>query len=176
MSTDLVIDDDLVLKGDKIVIPQALKKEVLEAIHTGHQGETKCLFLARESVFWPGITNHIRDMVQKCEVYSRHQPTPSKLPIMQPDMPTGPWEKIGTDIFEYDNEKHLMIVDFFSRYFVLKKLPDIKAQTVSSKFTEALIEFGMPTTIMADFGTQYTSEEFKKKCRNMNINITYSSP
>ena len=173
---DLVIDDGLVLKGDRIVIPQSLKKEVLEAIHTGHQGETKCLLLARESVFWPGITNDVRDMVQKCEVCSRHQPAPSKLPIMQPDMPTGPWEKIGTDIFEYDNEKHLMIVDYFSRYFVVKKLPDMRAQTVCSKFTEVLTEFGMPTTIMADFGTQYTSEEFKKKCRSMNINITYSSP
>ena len=123
---DLVIDDGLVLKGDRIVIPQSLKKEVLEAIHTGHQGKTKCLLLARKSVFWPGITNDVRDMVQKCEVCSRHQPAISKLPIMQPDMPTGPWEKIGTDIFEHDNEKHLMIVDYFSRYFVVKKLPDMK--------------------------------------------------
>ena len=112
----LVIENGLVLKGDRIVIPQSLKKEVLEAINTGHQGKTKCLLLARESVFWPGITNDVPDMVQKCEVCSRHQPAPSKLPIMQPDMPTGPWEKIGTDIFEYDNEKHLMIVDYFSRY------------------------------------------------------------
>ena len=72
---------------------------------------------------------------------------------MKPDMPTGPWEKIETDIFDiYDNKKHLMIVDYFSRYFVVKKLPDIKAQTVCSKFTEVLTEFGMTTTIMADFG------------------------
>ena len=172
----LVIDDGLVLKGNRIVIPQSLKKEVLKAIHTGHRGKTKCLLLARESVFWPGITNDVRDMVQKCEAFSRHQPAPSKLPIMQPDMPTGPWKKVGTDIFEYDNEKHLMIVVYFSRYFVVKKLPDMKAQTVCSKFIGVLTEFGMPTTIMADFGMQYTSEEFKKKCRNMNINITYSSP
>ena len=48
---DLVIEDGLVLKGDRIVIPQSLKKEVLKAIHTGHQIETKCLLLARESVF-----------------------------------------------------------------------------------------------------------------------------
>ena len=46
---------------------------------------------------------------------------------MQPDMPTIPWEKIGTDIFEYDSKKYLMIVDYYSRYFIVKKLPDIKA-------------------------------------------------
>ena len=91
-------------------------------------------------------------------------------------MPTGPWEKIGTDIFEYDNEKHLMTVHYFSRYFIVKELPDMRAQSVCSKFTEVLTEFGMPTTIMADFGTQFTSKEFKKKCRSINISITYSLP
>ena len=112
---------------------------------------------------------------KKCEVCSRHQSAPCKLPIMQPDMPTGPWGKIGTDIFQYE-EKHLMIVDYFSRYFVVKKLSNMSAQTVCSKFSEVLTEFGKPTTTMADFGTQYTSEEFKEKWRSMNINITYSSP
>ena len=155
---------------------EAVPEEVLEAIYTGHQDKIKCLLLARESVFWQGITNDVRDMVHKCEVCSKHKPAPSKLPIMQPDMPTGPWEKIRTDIFEYDNEKHLMIVDYFSRYFVVKKLPNMRAQTVCIKFTDALVEFGMPTTIMADFGTQYTSKEFKKKCQSININITDSSP
>ncbi len=173
---DLVIDDGLVLKGNRIVMPKSLQKEVLEAIHTGHQGETKCLLLARESVFWPGITNDIREMIQKCDACSRHQAAPSKLPILQPDLPTKPWEKIGTDIFEYEGKKYLMAVDYYSRYFIVRLLPDIRAQTVCSQFTNIFTEFGMPKTIMADFGSQYTSEEFKRRCKEMNISITYSSP
>ena len=51
---------------------------------------------------------------------------------MQPDMPIRPWEKIGTYIFEYDSEKYTMIVDYYSRYFFVRKLPDIKAQTICS--------------------------------------------
>ena len=57
---DLVIEDGLILKGDRIIIPEPLRGQVLQALHTGHQGETKCLLLARESVFWPGITNDIK--------------------------------------------------------------------------------------------------------------------
>ena len=175
MLKDIVFRGGFVLKEDRIVIPQSLKKEVLEAIHTGHQGKNKCLLLAREYVFWPGIANDVRDMVQKCEICSRHQPAPSKLTIMQPDMPTGPWEKIVTDIFEYDNEKHLMIVDYFSWYFIVKKLLDMRAQTVCSKITEVLTEFGMPTTIMADFGTQYTSEESRRNAETW-ISTSPTSP
>ena len=44
---DLVLEDSLILKGDRVVVPESLRAQVLEATHTGHQGETKCLLLAR---------------------------------------------------------------------------------------------------------------------------------
>ena len=52
---DLVIEDGLILKGDGIIIPEILRGQILDALHTGHQGETKCLLLARESVFGLGL-------------------------------------------------------------------------------------------------------------------------
>ena len=48
---DPVIEDGLILKGDRIIILEALRSQVFEAIHTSHQGGNKCLLLARESVF-----------------------------------------------------------------------------------------------------------------------------
>ena len=40
---------------------------------SGHQGETKCLLLARQSVFWPGISRDIREMVKACEPCNKYQ-------------------------------------------------------------------------------------------------------
>lgn len=57
---DLVLEDGLVLIGSRIVISRSMRDHVLEAIHLGHQGETKCILLARESVFWPGISKENR--------------------------------------------------------------------------------------------------------------------
>ena len=34
---DLVIENGLILKGDRIIIPETLRGQVLEALHTGHQ-------------------------------------------------------------------------------------------------------------------------------------------
>ena len=45
---------------------------VLQALRTGHQGETKCILLARKLVFWPGIPKEIRDMVKDCEECNNH--------------------------------------------------------------------------------------------------------
>ena len=36
---DLVIEDGLILKGDRIIIPEPLRGQVLEALHTSHQGD-----------------------------------------------------------------------------------------------------------------------------------------
>ena len=173
---DLVIDDGLVLKGDRIIIPKSLRKEVLDAIHLGHQGETKCILIARESVFWPGITNDVKAMVQSCNTCARHQPAPPRLPLMQPDLPTSPWEKLGTDLFEYNNKKYLMVVDYYSRFPIVRQLPDIRAETVTEMFTSIINEFGLCKTILADSGTQFTSEQFRKKCREAGIQLQFSSP
>ena len=107
---DLTLEDGLVLKGSRIVIPASMRNQVLQAIHLGHQGENKCILRARESVFWPGISADIRHMVKNCDLCNKHQPVQPKLPIMQPDLPTRPWEKLGTDIFEFNGNKYLMIL------------------------------------------------------------------
>ena len=48
---DLVLEDGLILKGDRMAIPKDLQENVLKAIHLGHQGETKCILLARKQCF-----------------------------------------------------------------------------------------------------------------------------
>ena len=65
---------------------------------------------SKSSVFWPGISTDIRRMVKNCGICGKHQPAQAKLPIMQPDLPTRQWKKLGTDIFEVKGWTYLMIV------------------------------------------------------------------
>ena len=161
---ELVLEDGLILKGDRVLIPESLRKQVQDCIHFGHQGETKCLLLARQSVFWPGMTDDIREMIKICAVCNKHLPAQAKLPIMQPELPTRPWEKIGADIFHFKESNYLMIVDYYSRFPVIRPLTDMKASTVSAQFTSVLSEYGIPSIILTDFGSQFVSESFKKSC------------
>ena len=129
---DLVLEDGLILKGDRIIIPEALQENVLKAIHLGHQGETKSILLAREAVFWPGITNQIKEMVKACTTCQKFQSAQPKMPIVQPDRPTHPWEQLGTDIFEFKGYKYLIVVDYYSRFPVIRLLNDTTAETMYS--------------------------------------------
>ena len=51
---ELTVEDGLLLKGDRILIPPTLRPEILDIIHQGHLGQEKCLLRARTCVFWPG--------------------------------------------------------------------------------------------------------------------------
>ena len=35
------------------------------------------------------------------------------MPIMQPDLPTRAWQKLGTDIFDYDGKQYLIVTDYY---------------------------------------------------------------
>ena len=152
---DRTLEDGVVVKGSRIVIPISMRNQVLRAIHLGLQGENKCILRARESVFWPDISTDIRQMMKNCDLRSKHQPAQPNLPIMQPDLPTRPWEKLGTDIFEFNGKKYLMVVDYYSRFPVIRLLNDMTSHTVCNHFTSILTDYGLPATIIADFGSQY---------------------
>ena len=94
--------------------------------------------------------------------------------IFATDLPTRPWEKLGTDIFEFKGNKYLMIVDYYSRFPVIRLLGDITADTICNNFTSVLAEYGLPSVIIVDLGTQYISAKFEDSCTKSGI--TFSSP
>ena len=65
---ELSVEDGLVTKSSRILIPSALRQKTLEQIHDGHQGIEKCMLKARESVFWPVISDDIQETVEKCGI------------------------------------------------------------------------------------------------------------
>ena len=96
-------------------------------------------------------------MVKDCATCQKFQSAQPKMPILQPDCPTHPWEQLGTDIFEFKGYKYLIVVDYYSRFPVVRLLHDTIAETVWTHFKTILAEHGLPSTIIADCGPQYIS-------------------
>ena len=58
MSAEFSVVNGLLMRGNRKVIPPALRRELLSRIHTGHQGIIKCRERVRQSVWWPGSSNN----------------------------------------------------------------------------------------------------------------------
>ena len=48
---ELSVEDGLVTKSSKLLVPSTLRQKVMEQIHEGHQGFEKCMLKAKESVY-----------------------------------------------------------------------------------------------------------------------------
>ena len=56
---ELVSQDDLIFKGDQIVIPAEMRKEMIASVHTTHIGIEGSIRKARDSMFWPRIATEL---------------------------------------------------------------------------------------------------------------------
>lgn len=66
MAAEFSVERGLLMRGNRIVIPPLLRKELLTKIHDGHQGITKCRERARQSVWWPVISRDLERLVHNC--------------------------------------------------------------------------------------------------------------
>ena len=41
-----------------------------------------------------------------------------------------PFQKVGTDLFQWENSEYILVVDYYSRYFEVQKLANMKSVTV----------------------------------------------
>ena len=51
-----IMEDGVVLRGERFVIPKKLRRNVLQAAHEGHTGRDSIFCSLRQSVWWPGVT------------------------------------------------------------------------------------------------------------------------
>ena len=59
MRDEMSAQDGLIFKGERVVVPQAARGELLKRIHNPHLGVNGSLDRARECLYWPGMTGDI---------------------------------------------------------------------------------------------------------------------
>jgi len=173
---ELTVQNDLIYKGERLVVPAAASRTMIENIHASHQGIQANIARARESMYWPGMTSQIKDYVEKCDVCRRYSDQQQKETLHPHDVPNRPWAKVGMDIFHLDERNYLITVDYFSNYWEIDYLPDMRSETVISKVKMQFSRHGIPDTVMSDNGTQFTSEQFQEFSRKWKFKHTTSSP
>lgn len=161
--SELVFVDGLIFKNECIVIPREMRKEIIDRIHYSHQGMTKSLKRARLSVFWPGISNQIKQTIGNCPTCLKYSNSQNREPLQPHEIPDLPWNKIACDIYELNGKKYLLVVDYYSKYPEIAELHrNMTSGNVIKHLKTMFATHGIPLTVVSDGGTQFTSQEFKK--------------
>ena len=92
------------------------------------------------------------------------------------EIPAFPWIKLTTDIFHFEGDSNLLLVDYTSRYLVICKLTLMTAQNVIGHLQVIFSEYRWPDTTVSDNGPCYTAEAFTKTMQEYQVNHITSSP
>ena len=109
-SMDELVESRVVRKGQRVVIPKNLQENLLVKLHEGHLGIKKSRSLARESIYWPNINDHISKMCKHCDTCQKFHPNNRKEPLIAHEIPSCPWHLILNDL-ETSNKSDLLITN-----------------------------------------------------------------
>ena len=68
MNSILSVQDGIIFRGERAVIPAELRKVLKEKIHSSHLGIEGCLRRACEAIYWPNMNSDMNDYISKCSV------------------------------------------------------------------------------------------------------------
>ena len=92
------------------------------------------------------------------------------------EIPIHPWTKLATDIFHFEKESYLLLVDYTRCFPVVHKLNSMTAQHVINHFKLIFLEYGWMHTLVSDNGPCYTAEAFTRLMQEYNVNHITSLP
>ena len=165
---DIAVIDGIIVKSQRIVVPQKMRDCLLQKLHRVHQGIDKSIQRARDKWFWPGMTEQIRRLILTCPSCLEHQPRQKQAAVI-PVITTNAMQILGCDIFHHAGRWYSCIVDYHTGYPWVQQIKNQEADTVIQHFQSVCSQFGYPMEVVSDRGSQYTSTDFQELCLKFNI-------
>jgi len=173
------IENDLLFRRNLLWVPNGLIQQIMESEHdtkvAGHMGQDKTIELIRRNFWWPKMNERIIDCVRSCpkcqqNKTSRRQPYGLSSPL---ELQYAPWQSIAMDFItelpELEGYDQLwVVIDRFTKmaHFLLLRKEGKKAADLAVIFAREIWKFyGLPTDIVSDRDSHFTSETWKEFLR-----------
>ena len=170
------VDGNLILRGSRIVIPDALQKQVVELAHEGHQGLVKTRTLLHSKVWFPRMDSLVDSIVKRCVPCQVAMPKPSREPLQMTPLPSGPWEEVSIDFCEVAGHYVLVVVDDYSRFPEIEIVHSTSAKAVIPKLDRIFAAYGVPPVVKSDNGPPFNGGEFAQFAKYLGFKHQTVSP
>lgn len=114
-------------------------------------------------------------MVEECETCVKERLN-NRETLMPTEFPARPWELVGADLFDWNNNQYLIVIDYFSRFIEVAKLRFTTAAAVIEQFKSIFARHGIPAELRTDNGPQFSAAMFHHFATEWGFVHTTSSP
>ncbi|UYV81812.1 K02A2.6-like [Cordylochernes scorpioides] len=161
-SNEISVHKDCLLWGSKVIIPERLRKDILNLLHDTHIGIVGTKALARGLCWWPKMDKDIERMISSCAVCLSCGHDPPKTDVYPWIWPSRPWSRLHIDhAGPFQGKLFLVVVDAYSKWIGAKIVSITSTETTINSLKEIFATHGLPDVIVSDNGTPFTLELFK---------------
>ena len=121
------------------------------------------------------MSQQIEILCKDCTTCTR-EAVLTKEPLITPNRPRRPWQKVGSDLFDFNTRKYIVVVDFYSRWIHCSQIPSSTAKTVVNYLSALNEKYGYFDEIMTDNGPCYAGDIFRDFCKSIGASHITSSP
>ena len=173
---ELSAHEDFILRNNQLVVPLAMRRAVLDDVHKGHLGISKCHERAKNAVYWPGYHGQISDMVESCSACQENMRANAKTILEPYEIPEYPMQTVSMDVFHLEGKEFLVTVDRFSKWPSCYELKQCSSKEIIDILARQFLDFGRPENIICDNATYFTSYEFQCFAESSDIKLVTVSP
>ena len=178
---ELSVAVEILLRGERVVLPQGLIKEALRIAHEGHMGIEKTKRYLRTAVWFPKMDALTERLVRNCIPCQAVTPSSHREPLRMTPLPPEPWQLVAADIFGPlpGGEKVLVLKCLRSKWPEVKVF--LRNQSTNSEGVIAAMEkmftvHGIPDAIRTDNGPPFNSKDFKDFARRSGFHCQKVTP
>ena len=174
---DLSIVGGVPMFKGRIIIPQELRKVVLETLHAAHQGARGMQLRADKMVWWPGLAPAIKQTRDQCKVCSEIAPSQARMPPVKLASPDYPFQLVAADHFTLAGINYLVIVDRFSGWAVVERCGETvgNARGLLKTLRGYFATYGVPEELATDGGTVFMAGQVQDFLRRFQVHHRVSS-
>ncbi|XP_076434617.1 uncharacterized protein LOC143274631 [Babylonia areolata] len=173
----------------QLVVPLGLRCTVLSLGHdipmAGHLGVRRTQERVWQHFYWPGMCKDVRQYCRSCDVCQRTSPCGKnqRVPLGTVPLVSEPFQKVGVDLVgpitpasARGNRYILVVVDYATRYPEAVALKGIDSVTVADALWQMWTRVGVPSEVLTDRGTQFTSDVMAQVNRLLGIHGRTTTP
>lgn len=177
---ELYMQDGLLMKQEKIVLPAVLRCRAIRVAHLGHPGMSTMKNFLRQGLWWPRMDREVEEFVRGCPECQLVTKSNNTLPIALTELPENPWDYVSMDFSSASDIncwKALVLTDNYSRFLVALPMEKTDTEAVKSALKKVFYTYHIPRTLKADNGPPFNSTELKAWLQSAwGVKLIHSTP
>lgn len=158
-----ITDQDILLRGDRIVLPNKLRQQAISLAHEDHAGMVRCKQRLRSKLWWPEMDKQVEERIRCCHPCQLVSRSPRPEPMEPTKLPKKPWSKLAIDVCGPfpTGEQVVVLTDYYSRWPEVKILKSVTSKNILDWLLSVFATHGFPDEIKSDNASYFVSTEFK---------------